>query len=643
MKNLTIGKKIVIGFLSMLALTTLLALVSNWEIGKLANSVGDLTEEAIPELRIAAKIEGSILQAGYFMVAYSLNNDPGWWNRAQPFINQVDSAAQELGALIDARELTSLRTLHQQLAANLSSYRQAISDSREVGESLVAARAQVTLAGAQFLSAIADYVSTQNQSMTRQIANEDSFDELAIRTDRIVRGTQIRANGQALFNTLWQAEANMDVRTLNELGQEFQNLGHQVTQLLGVTRQEANRAQLNSATQALAQAEHAVAQLIAARSRAAVVAQQRLAAYNGTLRVAAELSEDAANQSAALSAYADATTMEARMILGFLSFFSIVVGIVLAIFITLGIVKPLQLAITRLGAAAGETSSASSQVSAASQSLAEGASEQAASLEETSASMEEITSMISRDAEVAKQTNHHAKEAASKAADGVKAMDELRQGVTSVTSAAKEMHEAMNAIKQSSDSISKIIKTIDEIAFQTNILALNAAVEAARAGEAGAGFAVVADEVRSLARRAADAAKETGSMIEASKQRSERGVQMNDNVAKQLDTVLKRAQAVDGVLSGIAGSVGSVSNAMDELEGSVREQQDAVQQVNTAITQVNEVTQQSAANAEESASAAEQMNAQATTLLEIVEDLNAMIQRKGGNRTTSTALTVQRR
>ncbi len=163
----------------------------------------------------------------------------------------------------------------------------------------------------------------------------------------------------------------------------------------------------------------------------------------------------------------------------------------------------------QLSAGADQTAAAAGQVSGASQSLAEGASEQAASLEETSASLEEISSMTKRNAESATQAKFLSAEARRAAETGVSSM--------------RDMQSAMDSIKASSASIAQIVKSIDEIAFQTNILALNAAVEAARAGDAGAGFAVVAEEVRALAQRSAQAAKETAGKIEESVARSGAG------------------------------------------------------------------------------------------------------------------------
>lgn len=625
MKNLTIGKRVVLGFAVMLLLLAVLALVAIWEIGEMDARVQDLTEEAIPELQLGGDIRGQVLSVGYFMEAYSLNNDISWWNRAQPPLEATAASLDELGALIEAQQLQQLRPLHGALVTNLANYRAAIVASREAGEAVNRARAQGTQAGERFLSYIGQYVDAQNAAMQRQIREEDTTAELEIRRDRMVRGASLRAAGQAVFVRFWQAEATLNVTELQSIAADFQALQATVTRLLADTRQTVNRDQLNQVARSLQEAVTAVDAMVATRARAAQVARDRLVAYNGLLDSATELAQNAQASAVRIGDAASATTAEARILLLSLSLIGIIVGILFAAFITRSIVRPLLAAINHLSGAADETSSAATQVASASQSLAEGASEQAASLEETSSSMEEMTSMIARNAEVAKLTNKNAKEASAKAAQGVQAMGQLRGQVDAVSASAKEMEAAMNAIKQSSDSISKIIKTIDEIAFQTNILALNAAVEAARAGEAGAGFAVVADEVRSLARRAADAARETAGMIEDSMQRSEKGVQVNQVVGKNLGEVLQRAYDVEEVLSAIAGGVSEVNTAMDELESASSEQQDGIQQINTAVSQVNEVTQQNAANAEEAASASEQMNAQAVTLLEIVDTLNAMV------------------
>ena len=262
------------------------------------------------------------------------------------------------------------------------------------------------------------------------------------------------------------------------------------------------------------------------------------------------------------------------------------------------IVKPLA---DQLAEGSTQVSVAAGQVSAASQTLAEGSSEQASSLEETSSSLEEMAAMTKRNAENARQANVLAKEARGSADQGVGDM--------------QTMSAAMEAIKVSSDDIAKIIKTIDEIAFQTNILALNAAVEAARAGEAGMGFAVVADEVRNLAQRCAQAAKETSGKIEGAITKTGQGVEISGKVAQVLHEIVTKVRQVDELVS--------------EVAGASREQTEGITQINAAVGQMDKVTQSNAATAEESAAAAEELNAQASVMKESVTELLHLV---GGNR-----------
>ena len=278
------------------------------------------------------------------------------------------------------------------------------------------------------------------------------------------------------------------------------------------------------------------------------------------------------------------------------------VGILLGAFFAWSITRSVTRRITgvagRLASESEKANGSAAQVAQASSAMADGASQQAASLEETSSSLTEMSSMTQRNSENAQNAKGLANEARATADAGAADMEQMKT--------------AMGAIKDSSVEISKIIKTIDEIAFQTNILALNAAVEAARAGEAGLGFAVVADEVRSLAQRCAGAAKETAEKISASTEKSEQGVRISEKMAANLAAIVEKTRRLDERIA--------------EIAQSSHEQSEGIAQLNTAVASMDKVTQGNAALAEQSASASEELKAQAGQVRVAVAELLRMSQ-----------------
>jgi hypothetical protein len=257
-----------------------------------------------------------------------------------------------------------------------------------------------------------------------------------------------------------------------------------------------------------------------------------------------------------------------------------------------------------LGAASGELlrqsqqiAEASNRIAAASQLLASGASQQAASLQETSASTEEINATARKNSENSQAAAELVTSSQGHFAEANRSLD--------------QMVAAIDEISTESNKISKIIKVVDEIAFQTNILALNAAVEAARAGEAGMGFAVVADEVRNLAQRCAQAARDTSALIEGSIAKSSAGKMRVDQVTAAIRAITDESSRIKALV--------------DDVNLSSQEQARGVELVARAIMQIEQVTQKNAAGAEESASAVAELNAQSETLKNIVEQVSAVI------------------
>lgn len=299
---------------------------------------------------------------------------------------------------------------------------------------------------------------------------------------------------------------------------------------------------------------------------------------------------------AAAAEEAAGTRTSARLVLALGLLACLAVGFIVAVVI-MRLTRELQRVSTNLRETAGQMASAAGQVAESSQSLAQGSSEQAASLEETSASTEEINSM-------ARKNTDNTRSAAELMTDSTLKFEQTSRSLG-------EMEQAMGEIKASSGKVSKIIKVIDEIAFQTNILALNAAVEAARAGEAGAGFAVVADEVRNLAQRCAQAARDTSSLIEESLSKS------NDGMVK--------VEHVSGALRVVVEQAAKVKALMDDVNVGSQEQARGMEQIAKAVAQMETVTQSTAAAAEESASASQELSANADVLHTVALELTAMV------------------
>ncbi len=246
--------------------------------------------------------------------------------------------------------------------------------------------------------------------------------------------------------------------------------------------------------------------------------------------------------------------------------------------------------ISLVNEAARQVATGAGQISGSSQTLSRNAAEQAASFEQITTSMIQIGAQTRANAENASQANLLASQAREAAEYG---KDEMAN-----------MISAMENINEASQAIAKIIKAIDEIAFQTNLLSLNAAVEAARAGRHGKGFAVVAEEVRNLAGRSAKAAKETADLIEGAVKKVENGNEIAGQAAEALNMI------VDASIK--------ASDLIDEIAASSNEQAQAIDQVNQGLGQVDQVTQQNTGNAEETASAAEELSSQAAQLQHIL-------------------------
>jgi hypothetical protein len=275
------------------------------------------------------------------------------------------------------------------------------------------------------------------------------------------------------------------------------------------------------------------------------------------------------------------------------------VGLILCLTARLGrsISRPVGRIVDRLREEAEDSTAEAAAVHGSSLEVSSGAASQATAIEQTTASLKEVATAARSNAENAKAAQQTASEARTAAEQGAAQM--------------RSLTEAINALLESSHDVTRIIKTIDEIAFQTNILALNAAIEAARAGEAGSGFAVVAEEVRSLAQRSAQAARETTERITATNERTNSGSEISAQVAETLNAILAKARGVEGLVRKIAEASREQNSGIDQISGAIRE--------------IGAVTERNTVSARQTAESAEGLEERAVALRSVVGELQAVV------------------
>ena len=598
MKHMAIGRKITLGFGAVIVITGALGLMAVVYMKGSGRSANILATQYSPESRIAGDMSADMSAAQLAVRTYGLTVDTNYVAEARVRLAEVDKHLKEAQALAAAHtNLSKLREDTAKLVPLLSEYGSLVQSTEEKNLRMIVGRDRMTQAAQEFMTNIDLLIATQTGVLATEMSAGTNADKLRERLYKVGLVNRIRSDGMSARLAFFKSQAWREPRIIEEGLKCFDEMHGRLEELTPLVRVSTNIAQLNLVKASVDRYRSGMRQtmedLIAleqiAVRRAAIgrtVEDLAQAVFSTGLERTVQAAEVSSRE---LSGAALAMSMGLVGALG--------IGVCVAVFISRGTSRSLKTVAASLAEGADQVASASGQVASASHSLAEGASQQAASLEETSSSLEEMASMTGRNAETAGKVKELGAQARQSGDVGLKDM--------------AEMTAAMADIKNSSAEIAKIIKTIDEIAFQTNILALNAAVEAARAGEAGMGFAVVADEVRSLAQRCAQAAKGTSGKIEDAVQKSARGSTISAKVAKSFEEIVIQARRVDELAS--------------EMAVSSREQNQGVTQINTAVTQMDSVTQATAANAEETASASEELSAQADSMRESVDDLLRLV------------------
>lgn len=600
--SMTVGKKITFGFIAIIGLLALIAGVSRYAL-KTAGDRFRMFSASAAESHTALSLEAAMtalkVQVNDFLATGTAQSNEAYLAAHRSLLEQITIAEKNIVEPERARQVAAAKDLlnryHQTFLALVDDNQQRI----RIEDGVLGPKGLEVKDGLQALMSEAKAVGDMNSAF--RVANAlRSFFECGTQVATFLK-TSKNEDAQAARDSLQFVVKQIELIEKDQA---------ELEKLDATLKDEKKNARLVVLRAAAVDYGSGIDGLVESkRKRNGLIAEgiNRISPqFTATI---AELSKSLHDDQVGIEAAARDSQQRNEIVVLGITVGGILFGLFAAWLVIRGVTGPIRAIALHLASGSEKAMSSATQVAQAALTMADGASQQASALEESSSALHEMSSMTVRNSESAQNAKRLAQEA--------------RQTADAGASDVEQMKASMSAIQASSSEISKIIKTIDEIAFQTNILALNAAVEAARAGEAGLGFAVVADEVRNLSQRCAAAARETSDRISDSTVKSTQGAQMSEKVATNLSAIVERIRRLDEMVA--------------EIAQASHEQSKGITQVSEAVSGIDRITQSNAALSQQSAASAEELKAQAEEVSREVSELLSLVENSARSEDSAVA------
>ena len=609
MKSVKLGTKIGLGFGVLILLALILGSVAVWNIDAVRSTAEKLAKGYLPQVKLASEQERNFQQVALGDTIYAYTQDCRFLESGRKALAEVRKNLKDSEKLAaEFPDVAKFRDEAQKARAKIDLFEKEVNEAAVQEADLMRNYAQVKETDEFFVDNANRLFSFEADALKTEISKGLDAGKVTERLEKLsLTNEAVLVSNQILLGA-WEAEARHNLKAIDP-EKTFESLNGKIDALKSKTHSEDGLSAVQTLRVASGLYKNAMVDLITVWSRVEQLNKQRERTEREIIALTRKVHdagiEDARRASDMTNRKVSFSTM--FMVLGVL--FAIVTGVLIAVFITRAVTKPIRQIVRGLSEGADKVASASSQVACSSQSVAEGASRQSGALQTSTTNLEQIGSVTKDNAGNAFQANLLIQNTSDLIQTASQSMVQLTTAMTDIASANEDTQ--------------KIIKTIDEVSFQTRLLALNAAVEAARAGESGAGFAVVADEVKNLAMRTAGAASDTANLIEHTTKRVKEGYAM----------VVK----TDGEFAEVARWVANCKELVGKITEDSQAQSRGIDQVNTSVGEMQQIVQLNAAESEESAAVSQAMNAQAEQMRGFVKQLVGLVGlgNTEGNRTAA--------